>query len=130
REAYVTEAGGGTTATANRSLTTAQQRDEQRCERGVFRYEITNEYRAELLNLRLFHFNSGTSLQRGFGNASDAGAPNRWPRARRDRSELGGTMSDAHNQALLGLLRKNETFKLKGYSLAYRPANGIVIDRA
>ena len=39
-------------------------------------------------------------------------------------------MSDAHNRALFGLLRKNETLKLKGYSLAYSQANGIVIDRA
>jgi hypothetical protein len=39
-------------------------------------------------------------------------------------------MRDAHNRALLGLLSKNETLKLKGYSLAYSPANGIVIDRA
>ncbi len=47
-----------------------------------------------------------------------------------DRSELGAAMSDAHNRALLGLLKKNETLKLKGYSLAYSQANGIVIDRA
>jgi hypothetical protein len=39
-------------------------------------------------------------------------------------------MSDAHNQRLFGLLKKNETLKLKGYSLAYSQSNGIVIDRA
>jgi hypothetical protein len=43
---------------------------------------------------------------------------------------LGATMSDAHNRRLFGLLKKNETLKLKGYSLAYSQANGIVIDRA
>jgi hypothetical protein len=39
-------------------------------------------------------------------------------------------MRDAHNRRLLKLLRGNDTLKLKGYSLAYSPATGIVIDRA
>ena len=39
-------------------------------------------------------------------------------------------MSDTHNRRLFGLLKKNETLKLKGYSLAYSQSNGIVIDRA
>lgn len=39
-------------------------------------------------------------------------------------------MSEAHNRRLFGLLKKNETLKLKGYSLAYSQGNGIVIDRA
>ena len=52
------------------------------------------------------------------------------PRSVQDWSELGAAMGDARNRALFGLLRKNETLKLKGYSLAYSPANGIVIERA
>jgi len=39
-------------------------------------------------------------------------------------------MNEAHNRRLFGLLKKNETLKLKGYSLAYSRASGIVIDRA
>lgn len=39
-------------------------------------------------------------------------------------------MSDAYNQRLFGLLKKNETLKLKGFSLAYNPSTGIVIDRS
>ena len=39
-------------------------------------------------------------------------------------------MNDAQNRQLFGLLKKNETLKLKGYSLAYSQASGIVIDRA
>jgi len=39
-------------------------------------------------------------------------------------------MSDAQNRQLFGLLKKNETLKLKGYSLPYSQSSGIVIDRA
>jgi hypothetical protein len=43
---------------------------------------------------------------------------------------VGATMSDTHNQHLFGLLRKNETLRQKGFSLAYSPSTGIVIDRS
>ena len=39
-------------------------------------------------------------------------------------------MRDASNQRLFALLKKNETLKRKGYSLAYSPSTGIVVDRA
>lgn len=42
----------------------------------------------------------------------------------------GAAMSDTYNRRLFGLLKKNETLKLKGYSLAYSKSTGIVIDRA
>ncbi len=44
--------------------------------------------------------------------------------------DVGACMSDALNRRLFGLLKKNETLKLKGFSLAYSPKTGIVIDRS
>jgi hypothetical protein len=45
-------------------------------------------------------------------------------------TKAGALMSDAQNRRLFGLLKKNETLKLKGYSLAYSQSTGVVIDRA
>jgi hypothetical protein len=39
-------------------------------------------------------------------------------------------MQDAQNRQLYGLLKKNETLRTKGFSLAYDSGGGIVIDRA
>src|ERR1044072_956170 len=45
-------------------------------------------------------------------------------------AEAGTAMSDGPNRQLVGVLKKSESLKLKGYSLAYSQSSGIVIDRA
>ena len=39
-------------------------------------------------------------------------------------ADAGTAMNDAQNRQLFGLLKKNETLKLKGYSLASSRTNG------